>query len=336
MVADGSGKAEGEREEAMNGNDELTASDAKELIQRFGKRQEPERGWLGKVIKDVREEVAAWPATENEVKLPPLEDIYGMGAIPVGDALAQRNDQLRGALAQIAALTKENTAIKEGKGWFEDTPSGTRRHYFCSDEEELKQASIQIAALTAQVAILNEQADSLTNLRMAYAEAVIAKDRAESELAAPTEQMEEWKRKGCEVAAVLVNLGIHIHDLGLRNDGEMGQWKYRNERAKKAEAELATAKELLAAINPNFSAEAWLRLMHRANVAEADLAALREGETVTYRVETLSGRPVHDEIEFSTKDAAERYIHKRLHADMVRIVEVITRERILDTTGEKP
>jgi hypothetical protein len=123
-----------------------------------------------------------------------------------------------------------------------------------------------------------------------------------AQIAALTAQVEELERKGCEVAAVLGNLGIHIHDLGLRNDGEMGQWKYCNERAEKAEAELA---------------------------------ALREGAKVTYRVDAevrglvLAVRGPYSVLE----DAKEAYSQRRstYASGNASLIEVITRERILDT-----
>ena len=49
-------------------------------------------------------------------------------------------------------------------------------------------------------------------------------------------------RKGQDLCATLGNMGIHIHELGLRNDGETGEWKYRNARAEAAEASLAAVK----------------------------------------------------------------------------------------------
>ena|SRR5271165_643007 len=48
----------------------------------------------------------------TEVKLPPLKGTFGLGAVPVADALMQRNDQLREALAQIAALTSQVEELK--------------------------------------------------------------------------------------------------------------------------------------------------------------------------------------------------------------------------------
>lgn len=60
-------------------------------------------------------------------------------------------EPLGNLLTELKELREENKRIKDGKGWFEDTPSGSRKHYFCNEEEELKQASIQIADLTTQV-----------------------------------------------------------------------------------------------------------------------------------------------------------------------------------------
>ena len=72
----------------------------------------------------------------------------------------------------------------------------------------------------------------------------------------------------------------------------------------------------------------------RRIASEAKLAALQEGAKVTYRVETLDGRPCYSGREFPNKYAADLYIRERLHVDQVRIVEVITRERTLNTTGD--
>lgn len=94
-----------------------------------------------------------------------------------------------------------------------------------------------------------------------------------------TEQLKSRERQLREALAQIATLNARVEDVNEQREdlASLGsEWKHR---AEKAEAELATAKELLAAIDPHFSADASLRLMHRANVAEADIAALREEES---------------------------------------------------------
>lgn len=143
-------------------------------------------------------------------------------------------------------------------------------------------------------------------------------------------QVEELTRKGAECASVLGNIGIHIHELGLRNAGAMGEWKYRNERAEKAEAELTNE----CAATPEYEErDDWAV---RALNAEAELAALREGATVRYCVQRFSVA-YGDFVDFQTnceniEEAQAIADHITLIQNRPRIVEVITRERILDAT----
>ena len=53
--------------------------------------------------------------------------------------------------AELDELRATLQNVKDGKGWYEDTPAGQRKHYSCSEEEELKQAAIEITELRATV-----------------------------------------------------------------------------------------------------------------------------------------------------------------------------------------
>lgn len=61
-----------------------------------------------------------------------------------------------------------------------------------------------------------------------------------SKSAALRKQRDEFEQKGKDLCVALGNLGIHIHELGLRvlPGSKMGEWKYYNERAETAEAKL--------------------------------------------------------------------------------------------------
>jgi chromosome segregation ATPase len=61
---------------------------------------------------------------QKEVVLPPIEDTFGMGAVPVADALRQRTNQLRTALGQLAALTEKVEEWKHSNlaNWWSDHP----------------------------------------------------------------------------------------------------------------------------------------------------------------------------------------------------------------------
>jgi len=55
-------------------------------------------------------------------------------------------------------------------------------------------------------------------------------------------ERDEYKRKGEDLCSVLGNLLIHIHELGLR---QIVPYQYHNERAEKAERELASMKRMI-------------------------------------------------------------------------------------------
>lgn len=123
-----------------------------------------------------------------------------------------------------------------------------------------------------------------------------------------------------EALAKIAALTAQVERLKQEVEGQKGTtWVSSNwmRRAKKAEAELATEQRLTAS-------------MIKENLALlAELAALREGERVTYRVDYSSNRLNDSRVSYTEKHA--RWLYRQSHAGItpIRLVEVITRERII-------
>lgn len=136
-------------------------------------------------------------------------------------------------------------------------------------------------------------------------------DAAIAQIAALTAQVEELNEQREDIAS-----------LG-------SEWKHR---AEKAEAELANE---CAATPECEERDAWAV---RALKAEAELAALREGATVTYRVDRVMVGGVEQDWTYSTVSGARNYyddVKSWPDNKIVTLREIITRERILDTTGKE-
>ena len=78
----------------------------------------------------------------------------------------------------------------------------------------------------------------------------------------------------------------------------------------------------------------------RARRSEAELAALREGATVTYRIDYRDGSGVWHQVpaayaeqSYPSIESANEGFRKLYAGNHLRIVEVITHERILDADG---
>lgn len=124
--------------------------------------------------------------------------------------------------------------------------------------------------------------------------------------------------------AQIANLAAQVEELN-GNYTAMKEFEETwRERAESAEAELANE---CAATPECEERDDWAV---RALKAEAELAALREGATVRYRVDTQKGY----EFNFTDEDSA-REKHSKVPEWLrpASLVEIITRERILDTTG---
>jgi len=90
--------------------------------------------------------------------------------------------------AENATLRTQLQAIKDGKGWYEDSPAGQRTHYSCNDEEELKQANLIIDDLHAQLHDTELRLKGLVEINRTAAEAV-------SELHTQLQQAEQDRDK---------------------------------------------------------------------------------------------------------------------------------------------
>jgi len=224
---------------------------------------------------------------ERGAKVPRVSEcaIAGMVADGISKAEGEREEAMSKD-AKLPALDDRN---------MQDLLMGDSHPAYAERCVQLLGALAQIAALTARVAILNEQTASLTNLRMAYAEAVIAKDRAESELAA-TKQVMSINRD--ERNQDLESIGIPLCP---KHNSYCAPHVSRWLRAKLAELaalqEGATVKYEVRLGNPYWS-----------NGILADVGTLEKARAIR-------------------KDSMER------GAGAVNIVEVIAIERILDTTG---
>lgn len=111
------------------------------------------------------------------------------------------------------------------------------------------------------------------------------------------------------------------------------EWKHR---AEKAEAELSTANQEIDALTSKLASTEYGGYQSRIRILEAELAALREGATVRYCVQRFSVA-YGDFVDFQTnceniEEAQAIADHITLIQNRPRIVEVITRERILDAT----
>jgi AcrR family transcriptional regulator len=162
-----------------------------------------------------------------------------------------------------------------------------------------------------------------------------------TQIAALTKQVEEAQESDEEdalrerMSKILTDTANELHGGPYKN----GLWSWHDlaelakalrERAEKSEEELAELKRLVGTGQYGVVFGKW-----RDSVS--DLAALREGAKVTYRVEALfhSGwKIIHESVE--TLDAAEYTATAMRKNREARIVEetTITRERILDEKGE--
>lgn len=285
----------------------------------------------------------------DEVKLPPIEDTFGMGAVPVADALRQRNEQLRESLAQIATLTAQVAKFKVKRDRTGLLISGLKRRLFAALDVErilaiglrevdhaseisrsvlhdvLDCAAVQHARAEkaeAELATLTEERDRSREARRNHAETL--RGIAKMDPAKDAERMRQWARDG-------LSGYVATYEMTLREF---------EQRVEKAEAELAALKEEwrehLAEINDNAaSGKSWAEEVTVPRL-EKELAALREGARVTYRVDqdflgdVIRGNPA------PLERATEYYRTCAASGDRARLVEVttITRERILDATAE--
>jgi len=82
-------------------------------------------------------------AEEKKIVLPPIEDTYGMGAVPVGEALAQRTNQLTTALTRISALEEQQHG--------DSVLLATLRPKLADCESALAKSEAQVTALEEQI-----------------------------------------------------------------------------------------------------------------------------------------------------------------------------------------
>lgn len=78
----------------------------------------------------------------------------------------------------------------------------------------------------------------------------------EEQLFAALKENADLTHKSGALCGVLGNLAIHIRELGLRDVGEMGEWRFRNERAETAEATLSLRDEEIARLREQLL---WIR-----------------------------------------------------------------------------
>ena len=139
----------------------------------------------------------------------------------------------------------------------------------------------------------------------------------------------------------------------------------QRKRAEKADVELATAKaqvDVYKQVMSELRAElatlrSWMRqlttamsnrewadslttdidaaaLEEQITAVHSELAALREGSTVTYRADVVKNDGYGWSLDFQTEDAARNHAAGYKSSTKWSIVEVISRERILDEKGE--
>jgi chromosome segregation ATPase len=168
-------------------------------------------------------------------------------------------------------------------------------------KRELRDALTQIAALTAQVEELSadnarltqESIDEFNSTEDQMGEMKRRYEKAEAELTALTAQVEEYE-------------GHRNHFGGL----------------------LKTAED-----NNSVLADRLAESLHATITAEAELATLREGETVSYRIDRTMVGGVEQKWEYLSESGA-RDIYDEVKGwpdnKSLTLSEVITRERILD------
>lgn len=154
-----------------------------------------------------------WPM-EKEVKLPPIEDTFGLGAVPMADALRQRNEQLREYIAQIAIL--RDAFIRTGRNLGAYLTDEVSNEFICNGIPE--EARLVVERLTAKAKLDSADASWARTNRPKLADCEDALRKAEAEISTLKDEAETME----ELSKAKLPCGHHYGYAFTENGGKTG------------------------------------------------------------------------------------------------------------------